>query len=1443
MFSLGPAMFNSIFRFVAFFVLLIGFAPIALAQLTLIPTYHSIGVYWKPVVSDPAPRARVTYWKNGESPQEGLDLWFDERFDEPPGINHNTFHTTFPDEAKRQYRGSLVHLEPGTVYNVKVELMDGSGVSAQTTTETWIDSANLEIANTVRLPSQAITRLVIKRGAGSAPTTSIAGSEVTITVPQSPPTPDPAKPWKGPYTLILPAADSTGADIDRTGLLGSGDDYDGQEPQSCVVIEKGVKRVIIRGLKLESCTRNGYVFWFTDYNEDFLTRDVIIEDSLVTNWGWTGLKEADTPDGDAAVACAFNSAPLTPVNLKPERIVVQRNRFYDPRYNSTHWAQVATDATHPKGPQGILFTQCGDNHVFRYNEIVGTVDGEAVQFTAGSPGSVSWKWHRLPANAPVTFSGSLPGGISANTIYYVKNPSADTFQVATTPAGAPVDISSNGSGTGRQAVTFSSGSQNISWPSHRLAVGTPVIFATSGTLPGGLNPGQKYFVVGNPTQDSFQVSATRGGSAIAMSGTGSGTHTATRKRFLMDGIGGNENFSWDAGWIFGDTDIYQNAITHVYDDGIEAEGANRNVRIWGNYFDRVFIPFGNASVGLGPLYVWRNVSHSTAGYMHMYDQDFKLRLPPYDQYSYTPKPDTENPRPFIKGGGNSDRPRGGRAYYFHNTTLQPLSAYCGATSNSCGVRTAIDDDGDSRELTNVHSFNNIWHTATRNSDGGPKHSAAVISDCTASNCRFVKDLHNVTTLAPGATGINGKPTYAASSGNHPGSGALPSAPNWQADFQLAAGSPGKGAAEPLKQFNGGAGSDVGANPAGTTMKFGRPASGVTPPMAVLNTNPSPATSDTGSLNVTFTSSSTQGSAPFTSITLNFGDGSPVLDWSDHPAPRMHNYGVGNFTATLTVTTSAGSDTDSKPVSVTTTPPSCQQPPTASFTATPQSGNAPLPVAFDASASSAVSPATITSYSMTYGAGQGGGSGVNQSHTYQSADSYTATLTVTDSNNCQSQPTSHTITVNPPTGGGSETVTLRNDLNGYTGTTDAQLWSGQPNTNRDLVMSIRTENDGASCTWCDSGVIRFAIFQSEGGLVPDGATIISATLKMYQFSGPPAMMKASRLLKNWHEQQVTWNIAATGTPWTVAGANGSGSDYLATADGQGQSPDADALNCDGPPADPNQCWMSIDVTSGVRAFGSGSANHGWKIAQVSSPIAGNYKNFNTSENGGFPQYRPQLVVVYTTTPPTSVTLMEDQGGYAGSTDAHLWSGQPNTNRDLVLSIRTESEPSCTWCDSGVIRFPIFVSEGGPVPNGATITSATLSLYQFSGPDAVIKASRLLKSWHEQQVTWNVAATGTPWTVAGANGSGTDYLASADGQAQGPNADALNCDGPPADPNVCWLNIDVTSGVQAFATGSANYGWKIAQVSSSVPGNYKNFNTSENTFFPAFRPKLTVQYVVP
>ena len=205
--------------------------------------------------------------------------------------------------------------------------------------------------------------------------------------------------------------------------------------------------------------------------------------------------------------------------------------------------------------------------------------------------------------------------------------------------------------------------------------------------------------------------------------------------------------------------------------------------------------------------------------------------------------------------------------------------------------------------------------------------------------------------------------------------------------------------------------------------------------------------------------------------------------------------------------------------------------------------------------------------------------------------------------------------------------------------------------------------------------------------------------------------------------------------------------------------------------------------------------------------------------------------------TTVTL-QNGSSYTGTTDAWIsCCDAAGSTFGLNNDMELRSETS----DSAVIRFAIFQSEGGPVPNGATINSAVLSLYKYDGPDAVFRASRLLKSWNETEVSWNNAVTspGTvAWSVAGARGAGTDYTAGS--TEQGSVTAASGCMTSPF-PSSCWLNIDVTGSVGSFASGSAsNFGWKIAQVSSSAEGSYKNFVSKDNTGFAALRPKLTVTY---
>jgi hypothetical protein len=148
------------------------------------------------------------------------------------------------------------------------------------------------------------------------------------------------------------------------------------------------------------------------------------------------------------------------------------------------------------------------------------------------------------------------------------------------------------------------------------------------------------------------------------------------------------------------------------------------------------------------------------------------------------------------------------------------------------------------------------------------------------------------------------------------------------------------------------------------------------------------------------------------------------------------------------------------------------------------------------------------------------------------------------------------------------------------------------------------------------------------------------------------------------------------------------------------------------------------------------------------------------------------------------------------------GQPTTNYGSAGGFNVVHETNTSSGGSGLVRFAIFQSEGGPVPAGATIISATLSLYKYNGGQAVIKASRLLKSWNPSSATWNLAAGGASWTTAGANGAGADYLASADGQDSVGDADADGCNVWPNFPAACWANIDVTS--SSSGTTTCRYG---------------------------------------
>lgn len=93
----------------------------------------------------------------------------------------------------------------------------------------------------------------------------------------------------------------------------------------------------------------------------------------------------------------------------------------------------------------------------------------------------------------------------------------------------------------------------VTWNSHGLSNGNLVAFLTTGALPTGLTAGTWYYVV-NATANTFEVSATSGGSAINTSGSQSGTHTA---------YAGGSYEVYGNGWAAGGELLQNSAVTTV----------------------------------------------------------------------------------------------------------------------------------------------------------------------------------------------------------------------------------------------------------------------------------------------------------------------------------------------------------------------------------------------------------------------------------------------------------------------------------------------------------------------------------------------------------------------------------------------------------------------------------------------------------------------------------------------------------------------------------------------------------------------------------------------------------------------------------------------------------------------------------------------------------------
>lgn len=173
--------------------------------------------------------------------------------------------------------------------------------------------------------------------------------------------------------------------------------------------------------------------------------------------------------------------------------------------------------------------------------------------------------------------------------------------------------------------------------------------------------------------------------------------------------------------------------------------------------------------------------------------------------------------------------------------------------------------------------------------------------------------------------------------------------------------------------------------------------------AIITTN---ATSGTAPLAISFNASASIGT--IASYLWDFGDGSTATTQS---AP--HTYAnAGTYTAKLTIADASGKTSfATTTVTVASAPtPVPTTPPTAVISSSAATGPAPLAVSLDGSGSTATN-ATIAAYNWSFGDGTTA-SGAKVAHSYTSAGTYSATLTVTDSKGLSSQASTPVIATTP-----------------------------------------------------------------------------------------------------------------------------------------------------------------------------------------------------------------------------------------------------------------------------------------------------------------------------------------------------------------------------------------------------------------------------------------------